>query len=165
MAMMKSVLFSLCCLLLGRDAAAWMGFRNKMPNGDMVMRMGEVWPGVGHEAKAGGGPRNVFGLAFKAANNTWTMELCQADTDGDGQTNGFELGDPDCTWMVGGTPARTVAISHPGYADSYVDVSTNTTVVDTTAATDGSLSGATGFYDSFLWPSFVVTMSSFMLTQ
>ena len=32
---------------------------------------------------------------------TWTDDLCNADTDADGKTNGEELGDPDCTWTEG----------------------------------------------------------------
>ena len=32
---------------------------------------------------------------------TWSAELCNADSDEDGRTNGEELGDPDCQWSVG----------------------------------------------------------------
>ena len=28
----------------------------------------------------------------------WNKELCLLDSDGDGKTNGAELGDPHCTW-------------------------------------------------------------------
>lgn len=35
--------------------------------------------------------------AFAAAGHKWTPELCKADSDGDGFTNGQELGDLDCT--------------------------------------------------------------------
>ena len=38
------------------------------------------------------------------------------DSDCDGLTNGYELGDPDCTWEPGKTPARTTRITHPGFA-------------------------------------------------
>jgi hypothetical protein len=34
---------------------------------------------------------------FAAAGHAWTKELCQADSDGDGFSNGQELGDPQCT--------------------------------------------------------------------
>lgn len=34
---------------------------------------------------------------FAAAGHAWTQELCQADSDGDGYSNGQELGDPGCT--------------------------------------------------------------------
>eukprot|EP00741_Cyanophora_paradoxa_P009571 tig00001532_g9270.t1 len=39
------------------------------------------------------------------------------DSDGDGFSNGWELGDPCCTWSVGANPLRTTDISHPGFAD------------------------------------------------
>ena len=45
---------------------------------------------------------------------SWTAEFCRADTDEDGKTNGEELGDPNCVWMQGETPARTTDITHPG---------------------------------------------------
>lgn len=35
--------------------------------------------------------------AFEAAGYKWTPELCNADSDMDGFTNGQELGDPTCT--------------------------------------------------------------------
>ena len=38
---------------------------------------------------------NVYGL------QTWTQELCNADSDNDGRTNGEELGDPNCLWSAG----------------------------------------------------------------
>lgn len=40
--------------------------------------------------------------------------LCDSDSDGDGMTNGAELGDPDCDWVKGQTPKRTENITHPG---------------------------------------------------
>jgi hypothetical protein len=49
---------------------------------------------------------------------TWTKALCQEDSDGDGQTNGQELGDPCCTWVEGVAEPRTTAISNPGDATS-----------------------------------------------
>ncbi|GFN84363.1 temptin, partial [Plakobranchus ocellatus] len=44
----------------------------------------------------------------------WTSALCNADSDGDGVSNGAELGDPSCTWTQGQTPDRTTDITHPG---------------------------------------------------
>ena len=43
----------------------------------------------------------------------WTRALCEADSDGDGESNGEELGDPSCVWKKGHTPAQP-ASSHPG---------------------------------------------------
>ena len=44
----------------------------------------------------------------------WTKELCREDSDGDGRTNGQELGDPDCTWKVGMNLVNVSGLSHPG---------------------------------------------------
>ncbi|KAH8044602.1 hypothetical protein JL721_12813 [Aureococcus anophagefferens] len=52
----------------------------------------------GGVSAAGGGARNSFGDDFAAAGFAWTPWLCEADSDGDGQSNGFELGDPCCCW-------------------------------------------------------------------
>jgi len=35
------------------------------------------------------------------------------DSDGDGKTNGEELGDPNCTWTPGAQPSMTTGITHP----------------------------------------------------
>jgi len=102
-------------------AVAFPQFQRQIPNGDKVMRNDVAWPGVGHKSSFGGDARNAFGLDFFAAGKKWTVELCQMDSDGDNQTNGFELGDPDCVWAVGKTPARNHDISHPGFADSTSD--------------------------------------------
>lgn len=73
-------------------------------------------PGVGHVAKEGGGLRNSFGKDFALAGYTWTKALCQKDSDGDGFTNGQELGDPNCKWRKGQPKpqGKGLRISHPG---------------------------------------------------
>ena len=43
----------------------------------------------------------------------WDATLCQMDSDGDGKTNGEELGDPNCTWTPGAQPSMTTGITHP----------------------------------------------------
>ena len=50
---------------------------------------------------------------FKNSNKTWTIELCNLDSDGDGKTNGEELGDPSCVWTPGKEP-KVPAKNHPG---------------------------------------------------
>jgi predicted ferric reductase len=106
-------------LLLISDAAAYMSYQTKIPNGANVARNGVTTGGVGHAAAGGAGALNPFGTAFAAASYTWTSALCNADADGDGHSNGAELGDPGCTWAVGGTPSRTTDITHPGFSDSF----------------------------------------------
>lgn len=69
-----------------------------------------------HVSAGGGGTRNPFGISVKMTNvpPEWS-KLFSLDSDGDGYTNGVELGDPDGTWTGGA--AGTYA-SHPGKADS-----------------------------------------------
>ena len=61
-----------------------------------------------HVSAAGGGPRTVFGqdvfqFARAGTNMNWE-DVCALDSDGDGATNGAELGDPDCAWRRGDAP-------------------------------------------------------------
>ena len=44
----------------------------------------------------------------------WDIKFCCKDADNDGQYNGWELGDPCCTWKKDGSPSTTTGISHPG---------------------------------------------------
>lgn len=74
---------------------------------------------LGHMDCIPGAPRNQFGLDFKAAGYKWTKELCQTDSDGDGLTNGEELGDPCCDWFVGSDiDLPATGLSHPGDPDN-----------------------------------------------
>lgn len=58
---------------------------------------------------------------LQAEGYEWTNKLCEMDSDGDGETNGHELGDPCCIWQEGGgLPSRAWGLGHPGI------VSTNT---------------------------------------
>ncbi|KAJ0410545.1 hypothetical protein ATCC90586_006569 [Pythium insidiosum] len=82
----------------------WQLFKQVIPNGDRV-------PGIqalGHTNTIGGGLLNDFGQAFRAAGFKWTKKLCQQDSDGDGQKNGEELGDPCCVWKVGDLPTFSI---------------------------------------------------------
>ncbi|XP_067950655.1 temptin-like [Watersipora subatra] len=90
---------------------------------------GNAWPGVGHQAEGGSGPRNSFGddiskLALANPNvpagTIWTQEVCMKDSDGDGMTNGEELGDPSCKWTKGATPEGRVK-GHPGICEPVND--------------------------------------------
>jgi len=77
----------------------------------------QIWEGVGHWNQSGGGPRNPFGLDFDANGRVWNTTLCELDSDQDGQTNGVELGDPNCTWTGGADIPSGPATSHPGFCD------------------------------------------------
>jgi dopamine beta-monooxygenase len=84
-----------------------------------------VCNGVGHATCSGGSmPLNAFGQAFVDAGHKWTKALCEADSDGDGLTNGEELGDPCCLWQDGATPSdytRMFTPTHPGVKNSEMD--------------------------------------------
>jgi len=70
---------------------------------------------VGHTCGSGCG-RTAFASALAAAGYQWTVALCLADSDHDGQTNGQELGDPCCVWTQGA--AQYPSVSNPGAASS-----------------------------------------------
>ena len=53
---------------------------------------------IGHINFRGHGALNQFGKDFVLAGRKWTRELCEMDSDGDGRTNGEELGDISCGW-------------------------------------------------------------------
>lgn len=67
----------------------------RVPNGANVVGVNAI----GHVAMTGGDARNKFGLAFEAAGYQWTPALCALDSNGVGQTNDQELGDPCCEWV------------------------------------------------------------------
>ena len=83
-----------------------------IPNALAVFVNGHYWPAVLRRTWRGAtADKNVFGDAFAAASGVWTAALCNADSDGDGFTNGEELGDPRCVWTGPSTPpTRTVDI-------------------------------------------------------
>ncbi|KAK3782593.1 hypothetical protein RRG08_038373 [Elysia crispata] len=118
---MSSLAFLTFALLVG-SSRAFKTFKAEIPNGNKVphpCKANFMWPGVGHQNRFGGGVNNQFGLDFKKAGYWWSKDICQADSDGDGLTNGQELGDPECAWSVGKIPSRTSNISHPGICDPY----------------------------------------------
>lgn len=61
----------------------------------------------------------AFGEDFHAAGDRWTAALAALDSDGDGVTNGAELGDPYGAWSVGrpdpGDPFRVTNPDDGGY--------------------------------------------------
>ena len=79
-----------------------------------------------HVSGAGGGDRNGFGFSVESSHLSvvdefgdvlWGPGLAQTDSDGDGFTNGYELGDPDGLWATG-DPAPVFAATNPGDAAS-----------------------------------------------
>lgn len=113
-----------------------------IPNGGNVPDS----PNIGHLDEAGETGVNDFGAAFAKAGNEWNAKLCAQDTDGDGYTNGQELGDPCCTWTTTNTAGLiTDGISHPSDASK---VPTSDTLLagcssSSTTTTSGSSNSTT----------------------
>lgn len=133
--------------VLLQSAAAYKSYVALIPNAGNI----DGYPAIGHPDAAGEEGVNDFGTAFEAAGNEWTTALCQADTDGDGYTNGEELGDPCCTWTTSNTAGLiTTGVSHPSLASLTPTnsalksgCSTSTSTTKTTTTTTGSGSNAT----------------------
>ena len=107
------------------------GFRNNMvPNAEAV--------GAGCNlchVSGGGTPRNGFGLDVEALVTVngrevfWTPELAALDSDGDGFTNGQELGDPEGAWEAGDDPPGDAAgVTNPADAESRPPEAVSTAV-------------------------------------
>ncbi|MBL04663.1 MAG: hypothetical protein CMJ99_03390 [Planctomycetes bacterium] len=70
----------------------------------------------------GGGPRNAFGQdvddTLIGGDVDW-QAVCGLDSDGDGYTNGQELGDPGCDWSEGEPLLSDLFPSNPGEPGSF----------------------------------------------
>ena len=112
--------------LLSHAAFAYQFYLNYLPNAEKVT-VGSIsihrWHALGHELPDSTMPqlkRSDFGREFARAGYRWTEELCRADTDGDGLSNGEELGDPNCTWKYGEPHPPADTVSHPGVDERVV---------------------------------------------
>ena len=88
-----------------------------------------------HARSTGGQPLNHFGRDFDAE-ASWTRVLCEQDSDGDGYTNGEELGDPLCGWRQG-PAARSNDITNPGDSTSAPQIACGNLIVQDGEECDG----------------------------
>ncbi|DAZ99366.1 TPA: hypothetical protein N0F65_005217, partial [Lagenidium giganteum] len=111
-------------LLYGSVAmvAAKPEFVDRVPNGNKVKGV----RAIGHSVPKGSNSKlNEFGVSFRNQGEKWTKALCMTDSDGDGQTNGQELGDPCCVWTqrTDEKVQWSTDVSDPGNKSSVSDAS------------------------------------------
>ncbi|KAL3870617.1 hypothetical protein ACJMK2_038665 [Sinanodonta woodiana] len=117
---MRCSIILACVFQLIEGIWGYQMYQSSIPNGELIphpCKANYIWHGVGHTNALGGGERNPFGLVFHTAGMQWTKVLCQLDSDGDGKTNGEELGDPNCVWSPGHSPLKSVGLTHPGVCE------------------------------------------------
>jgi hypothetical protein len=88
--------------------------------------------GTCHLRPTGGGPRNPFGIDADVTRVRGAIDwatLSQLDSDEDGRSNGFELGDPDGVWQRG-DEAPAGEITSPGVPDAFDEPGTEPPPVD-----------------------------------
>jgi hypothetical protein len=115
------VVVAAAAALLATLAAGREEFLGRIPNGyaHKDAASGIACAAVGHAQCGSGNPRNSFGTDFHSEHNQWTKAVCEKDSDGDGQTNGEELGDPCCEWTTSNKAPkefRTTQLSNPADA-------------------------------------------------
>jgi hypothetical protein len=114
-------LLCICASLVGESALARPFRPGLIPNGTVFNCL------TCHVTAAGGSARNKFGLDVFAivrgpsATPFWSPTLAAKDSDGDGFTNGEELGDPDGD----GIPIEGAEITNPGNPNSKPAVAVN----------------------------------------
>ncbi|MDP6041104.1 MAG: Ig domain-containing protein, partial [Candidatus Latescibacteria bacterium] len=124
--MLRGFVFAVCSafVLSAGQIEARSARVNQIPNGS-VNGCGNC-----HTNPNGGGARNAFGsainngfLSASGRNGTvvWNATLANQDSDGDGFSNGTELGDPDGD----GTPTVGAQVTNPGLASSVPQVINN----------------------------------------
>ena len=108
----------LCMVLFASEASARASRVSQIPNGSQ----GSC---ITCHVSSSGGPRNAFGVqvesgfltvAGAAGSVVWGNALATLDADGDGYTNGQELGDPTGAWRAGDPNPTLLTATLPGYA-------------------------------------------------
>lgn len=96
-------------LLLSSYAQGYPSYNGNVPNGNTVP------PSAIELGHPGGATKRytAFANAYVSNGRKWTVGLCRGDADGDGQSNGLELGDPCCVWTQGAAPLFVDGLSDP----------------------------------------------------
>lgn len=124
------ILIVAAALTSSTAAFAISSYQVDIPNGDAFRCLmchesaggGEGWNDFGKDILEEGGANPDANpgdqdLGFVGRPSDYWAAVCGIDSDGDGSSNGEELGDPDCAWTVG-DPEPDVTASNPGDPDS-----------------------------------------------
>ena len=135
-------------------------FRDLFPNGYNLddKEFGHTADTTRGESSEGGDDdvilfgHNQFGRDYAAAEDEWTVRLCALDSDGDGQSNGHELGDPCCQW----TTSNYLGVSIENFTTNDIS-SPGRSYYTTTRSAAGTCRDVEGrLCDSFSWQAFDV---------
>lgn len=96
--------------VIQQNTFAFSSYRSRIPNGSAYSCLTCHGPS--------GPPLKSFGTDFKNAGLAWTAALAAKDSDGDGFSNGRELGDPNGIWTQG-QPNPSGEITNPGDSTSH----------------------------------------------
>ncbi len=118
-------------LTLGAAVALSITFSAARGSANWPERIPNGYCGVCHVSSSGGGTRTSFGKDFEFGPNgssdgsgsssddhRWSSWLCSRDSDGDGWTNGQELGDPFCETVINTGGDASSPAAPPGAAHS-----------------------------------------------
>lgn len=151
-----TALFAACAsLIAATPARAHSEYVQYVPNGGLKA-CANCHPN-GNESALNGFGDDTLPHVDKPPSEWWPL-LAELDSDGDGQTNGEELGDPCYEWLIGLDPARDTDLSNPGDAASKAVApseppcegeggsggSTTTTTTAASTVTAGATTGAGG---------------------
>ena len=106
---MKTLFYVTLLLSTIQNVHSYPQYNNNFPNGNTVP------PSAIELGHPGGATKRYTAIANQYISNgrKWSRALCISDADGDGQSNGLEMGDPCCTWVQGASPMFTASLSDP----------------------------------------------------
>jgi hypothetical protein len=100
-------------LLVSQSATGKLVYIKDIPNSKSFKCATCHMPGTPSKDKL-----NPFGKDFNDNGKAWNAAIAAKDSDGDGTTNGQELGDPSGSWKKGDTDITETAYN-PGDKDSH----------------------------------------------
>ncbi|KAH3840241.1 hypothetical protein DPMN_113688 [Dreissena polymorpha] len=133
----SALCFGVFLVFVFTESSCHPSYRDVIPNGHQVRDpcsgvKGDTWQRVGHQInkkyddvrskkKLNNFGKDFYALKKQAGDSLERIwpNLCPMNSDGDGRTNGEELGDPECVWtMDQPSPGGNMTIFHPGIPEN-----------------------------------------------